>query len=260
MQAYLDQNQLLKQRRNFRIKLYFGIFFIFLFFIALLYILRYSTVFQARDFRIIGNQQLSKEVILDTLKPLVLNNRWEEFLGWQNLIVWNRDNVDFNGTALLAAEIDRDWLRQSVNITIKERERLAIWCGINSYCYWIDNEATAFEPAPETEGSLVLTINDPQNKKIVLGNKVIEERFVKNLNIILSAILELKIPVKKIVFERNLLDLNLESYFGPDLLFSVRFDPSLNLASLRSVLETADIKRMQYVDLRVENRIYYKNN
>ena len=258
MQAYLDQNQLLKQRRNFRIKLYFGIFFIFLFFIALLYILRYSPVFQVRDFRIVGNQQLSKEVILTTLKPLAVNNRWEEFLGWQNLIIWNQDNVDFSGTALLTAEIDRDWLRQSINITIKERERLAVWCGINNYCYWIDQSGIAFEEAPLTEGSLILTIHN-NSESVVLGAKIAEERFEIILISVLKGILELHLPVKKIVFDKRLQEIEITAYSGPDLFFSIRFDPSLNLSSLRSLQEKDELRKAKYIDLRVENRIYYKN-
>ncbi|MBI3046631.1 MAG: hypothetical protein HYY86_03805 [Candidatus Harrisonbacteria bacterium] len=258
MQAYLDQNQTMKQRRNFRIKLYFSIFFILLLLIALLYILRYSPVFQARDFHILGSQQLSQEVILATLKPLVLNNRWEEFLGWQNLIVWNQNRLDLGGTALLEAKIDRDWLRQSVNISIKERERLAIWCGINNYCYWIDQSGIAFEEAPLTEGSLILTIHN-NSESAVLGAKIAEDRFIKNLISVLEGISELRLPVKKIVFDKRLQEIQVAVYSGPDLFFSIRFDPSLNLSSLRSLREKGELQKAKYIDLRVENRIYYKN-
>jgi len=258
MQAYLDQNQIMKQRRNFRIKIYFGIFFIILLLIALLYILRYSPVFQARGFHIFGGNQLSNETILTILRPMVLNSRWEEFLGWQNLIVWNQNRFDLGGTALLEAEIDRDWLRQTVNISIKERERLAIWCGINNYCYWIDQSGIAFEEAPLTEGSLILTVHN-NSESAILDASIIEERFIKNLISVLNGILELHLPVKKIVFDKRLQEIQVAAYSGPNLFFSIRFDPALNLSSLRSLQEKGELQKAKYIDLRVENRIYYKN-
>ena len=65
--------------------------------------------------------------------------------------------------------------------------------------------------------------------------------------------------VKRIAFDKKLQELRLETYPGPDFLFSVRFDPILNLASLKSLQEKIELKGIKYFDLRVENRIYYKN-
>lgn len=241
-----------------RIKIYFGSGFLILALIFLAYLIIYSPIFQVRSFKIIGGNRLSDEAVIKILEPIVVQNKHKNFLGSKNLISWNISDPDVSNTALASAGISRDWLRQSVNINISERERFAIWCGKNSRCYWIDQNGAAFEEAPETEGSLILIINDNETENLVIGSKVIEERFIKNLIAILKGIMDLKLPVKKAVLVKKLQELRIESYSGPDYFFGVRFDPALNLASLKSLLEKLELKNLNYFDLRVENRIYYK--
>ena len=259
IQAYLDNRQIYRERRRFRIKIYFGILFLLLFLIAIFYLLVYSPIFQIREFKIVGAQRLDSEAVLKILSPSVINTRTANFLGIKNLFVWNEKEPDVSKSALLEADIKREWLRQSIVIDIKERDRLAIWCRINSPCYWIDKNGMAFEEAPETEGSLILTVQDNSQESLSQGEKVIESRFVENLVAILKGILELKIPAKKTVFDKKLQEVRIDSYNNPDYFFSVRFNPKLNLESLKSLEEKIDVKRVSYFDLRVENRIFYKN-
>ena len=258
IQAYLDQHQIYRKRRNFRIKIYFGILILFLFLILIFYLLVDSPIFQIREFKISGAQRLGNEEVLKILSPVVLKTRTAIFLGTNNLFIWNEKEPDVSKSALLEASIRREWLGQSVVIIIKERDRLAIWCRINSSCYWIDKDGMAFEEAPETEGSLILTVQDNSPENLAQGEKVIESRFVENLSAILEGILELKIPAKKIVFDKKLQEVRVESYSGPDYFFSARFNPKLNLESLKSLKEKSDLKRAGYFDLRIENRIFYK--
>ena len=259
IQAYLDQHQIYRKRRNFRIKIYFGALILILFLISILYILIYSPIFQIREFKIAGAQRLNNEEVLKILAPAILNTRAANFLGMKNLFVWSEKKPDVSKSALLEADVKREWLGQSVVIDIKERERLAIWCRINSSCYWIDKNGMAFEEAPETEGSLILTVRDNSPEIINQGEIVAEGRFIGNLSAILKGILESKIPAKKVVFDKRLQEVRVGSYSGPDYFFSIRFDPKLNLESLKSLEEKVDLNKVGYFDLRIENRIFYKN-
>ena len=112
MQAYLDKN-LYKKRRNFRVKIYFYILFSALFCIGIFYIAVYSPIFRIREYKISGGDRFSQENILKILEPFVLNNRLAEFLGKQNLLVWNKRNLNLPNTPLLTADIRRNWIQQS---------------------------------------------------------------------------------------------------------------------------------------------------
>lgn len=259
MQAYLEQQQLSKHKRNFRLKLYFG----FLILIAILglifYIIFYSPIFQIKQFNIAGKERLSDEKILGILQPLVLSSRLENFFGLKNLLVWKSGKVDVSRTALAEASINKDWLRQSLNIQIKERSRLAVWCTSKGYCYWIDEEGLAFEEAPFTEGSLILTVQEKEKEIIIKGEPVVEKRFSGNIIKIIEGISNINIPIEKITFDRELQEIQIQTYKGPDILFSIRFNPEFNLNSLQTLRQKIGFERIEYIDLRAENRIFYKN-
>ena len=258
MPGYLEQNQLYKRERNFRIKIYLYFLALFLVLIGVSYVVFFSPIFKVREFKISGRERLLKESVLKILEPLILNSRLSDFLGKENLLAWNRQDLSLPDTSLLSVKIRRDWIRQSVLIDIKERVPLGIWCGKIGNCYWLDENGIAFEEAPATEGPLILIVYDNSVKSIALGQKVVEERFSKNLTDILKAISEMSIPVKKITFDKILEELHVATYEGPDLLFSIRFNSELNIASLRSLKEKGAFKGMRYVDLRIENKIFYK--
>ena len=256
MEIYFDKQNINKKSGS-RIKFYLIPFFSGLFLIFIVYALIYSPIFQVRKFSVIGASRFSDEAALKIIEPLVVNNRAANLLGPRNLFVW-RNGIDISKTALVKAMIDRSWINQSVIVNVEEKEQFAIWCQIGA-CYWIDKEGEAFEEAPQTEGSLVLTIYDDGQGGMILGQSAVDERYAKNLIAILDNILNLAVPIRRIEFNKRLQEIKALIYGGPDLLFSIRFDPELNMAALQSLKDKVGLKGIKYVDLRVENRIYYKN-
>jgi hypothetical protein len=260
MQIYFDQQQLRKQRRFLRLKLYFGIFIFILICFAAFYIVLYSPIFQIRNFSIRGAEYFSDEAILNIVQPIVLNSKIRNFLGQNNLLSWREGKIDTSNTSLSEVYIDRDWFCQAVEINVKERERFAIWCGKTaSVCHWIDRKGMLFMEAPQTEGFLILTIYDDSQDPAILGKKVVEDRFVKNLISILDNLEDLGLPIKNIAFDGTLQEIKVEFYKNPDLLFSIRFDPTLNMASFKSLRDKVGLNGIKYIDLRVENKLFYKN-
>ena len=212
MQVYLDQNRLQKNRSSFRIKLYFWIFLSGLALIGIFYAVFYSPIFKVRNFKITGARHLTDRQVLNILQPLILNNEIKNFSGLNNLFVWNGKNFNVSGTALSKADIDRDWLRQSVIIDIQERERFAIWCSTGDDCHWMDNNGVIFEEAPKTEGSLILTVYDNGEKRISLGDKVIEDRFITDVTAVLKGILGLRLPIQKIIYDGKLQKIQVKTF------------------------------------------------
>jgi len=258
MQVYLDQEQIYQKRRRLRFKVYFSVGGAVLILIGLFYALVYSPIFQIKKFEISGAEGMDEERILKILEPLVLRTKLNQFLGRNNLWSWPAGNLDVSKTALAEAVIDRNWLGQAVQIKVREREKIAIWCNAGDNCYWLGIDGVFFEEAPLAEGSLILTVFDSDSGAVAEWKKAIEERFVRNLISVLKGVASLRFPIKKVTFDRRLQEITVQSYSGPDLFFSIRFDPALNLASMSSLKETTGLKGIQYIDLRVENRIFYK--
>lgn len=241
-----------------RIRFYFIAGGVILLIIGLMYVLLFSPVFKVRAFNVSGKEHHSDREIMEIISPLVLNTKLKIFLGPNNLLAWNISRPDISKTALAEAAVERDWIRQAINIKVRERERLAIWCDKNNDCDWIDGSGMAIEKAPQTEGSLIIAIYDSSASRIMLGERVLGNRFIGNLISIIKGIATMKLPVKKITYDARLQEIRVENYSGPALFFSTRFDPVQNIASLLSLQEKIDTGRIGYVDLRVENRLYYK--
>src|SRR3989344_6901820 len=88
----LNQNNPKGGRRS-RIKFYFSLMAVSLLLIGLFYIINYSPIFQIKEFKILGRQRLSDEAVLKILEPMVLGNRLSNFLGANNLLIWQEENL-----------------------------------------------------------------------------------------------------------------------------------------------------------------------
>lgn len=258
MDQHINFRQNRKAEQRLRIKFYFIGGSIALLIIGLIYVLLYSPVFKVRKFIVTGREYHSDEEILGIVEPLVVNTKFKKILGRQNLMAWNISRPDISKTALAEAIISRDWIRQSVKIRVRERGRLAIWCDMNNDCDWIDENGMAIEKAPQTEGSLIITIHDDSAKQIIQGANILEDRFIANLVSIIKNVAAMKLPIKRATYSPKLQEIRIENYGGPDLFFSIRFDPTQNISSLHTLQEKMDTGKINYIDLRVENRLYYK--
>lgn len=226
--------------------------------IGMIYVILYSPVFRIRSFVISGKERYSDREIIGIVEPLVLNTQFKNFLGPDNIIAWNISNPDISKTGLSQAGIERDWLRQTVKIRVEERNRLAIWCDANNDCDWIDDGGMAFEPAPQTEGSLIVAVHDDAASRITQGSRVLEDRFMDNLLAIIRGISAMKLPFRRISYDERLQEIHVENFIGPEILFNIRFNPDQNISSMIALEGKTDISRIKYIDLRVENRLYYK--
>lgn len=260
MDPHFNKFQTKRKNRKFRIKIYLISAGLLLLLMGIFYVIQLSPVFRIRNFKISGKEHLTDNEIVEILEPLVVSSQIKTFLGKDNMLSWNISSPDTSKTALLEASISRDWIRQSVDISIKERSRLAIWCNSAGDCSWIDGNGMFFEKAPQVEGSLILTIFDVNAGYIRQGEKISEDRFVGNIIKIINDLKDLNLAVKKINFDSKLEEIRVQNYSGPDIYLSIRFNPDANINSLKSLIEKNGVKNYKYIDLRVENRIYYRTS
>ncbi|MDE2001144.1 MAG: hypothetical protein KGI60_01090 [Patescibacteria group bacterium] len=259
MDQYLYRHQSQKNRRMRRIKIYLWTAGAFLLVVGLMYTVLDSSVFRIRSVTITGENYLTDADVLRILAPREFTSYLSLFLGQNNLLAWGNSRPDTTNTPLAEASVRRDWLRQSVSIAIQERNRFAIWCDAEDECAWIDRNGIPFQSAPQAEGSLIIAIHDISTGHIPLNSPVVEQRFVGNLIAIIDNLMTLNIPIENISYDPHLEEITVQSYGWPKILLSIRFDPTATISSLASLEQKVDITKLRYIDLRVENRIYYKS-
>lgn len=185
-----------------------------------------------------------------------------------------------------------------IEIIVKEREIFAIWCKVIAReqnhntdetiineasgdlpliknieiadefiladkCYYIDDTGVIFSEAPQSSGSLILRIDEVYDKEIKLGDKILDNEIIRsiisvqksfnfdNLKITKFFIKNLKSPDLEILTSENwkiYLDRNGDFENQIEILNKV----------LREKITSFERKNLEYIDLRIPDRVYYK--
>jgi len=172
--------------------------------------------------------------------------------------------------------VSRNLFEREIKISIKEREEFGIVCQIEKpasptevgadkikNCFYIDREGIIFKEAPQTSGSLVILIKDYSNRDYKIGEKIFDTGLISFISEIKDKLLD--------DIDLRVVDFNISSFPSEDLkvvtnegwyiLFNLQKETADQLTALKAVLDEKikdARKNLQYVDLRIENRVYYK--
>ncbi len=153
----------------------------------------------------------------------------------------------------------------SLEIVINEREARAIFCQnieTENTCSYIDETGTAFEEAKLTETQSSLIVRRYDNNKVSLGEQAITK---ETLGYILKAKKGLTDKYGVLVDSADIasdIRLNIKTNEGWEVYFNLSADMDLQIAKLILLLEKEITKEsrgsLQYIDLRFQDRAYYK--
>lgn len=134
-------------------------------------------------------------------------------------------------------------------------------------CWWFDDEGFIFKRAPAAEGSSLVVVDDYSQDKLGLNFKVLPPEFIPNLFSIFRVLGASNLNVKGVELNNLALqELEVLTYpstplgasDGPKLYFSLRFPADYTLQVIESFYAKPGFGKLQYLDFRVENRVYYK--
>lgn len=232
--------------------------------LALLFFLRLPLL-KVREVSIHGNSYISSARVESLLLARVLDNsRIKRTMGFRNMLVWpekmTAEDLKFLPEAA-SVDVAKDYLHGKISVWVRERAHEGIWCfkkDSPSVCYWFDAQGVITR-TPYTEGSLILVVNDYSRSGVEPGEPVIEERFLANLFSIFEAVRRMGVNTQEIRLE----DLAKEEiavpiFNGPVMYFSLRFPAENAPAALAAVREKTSLSKLQKIDFRVQNRVYYE--
>lgn len=259
-----------KTKRKFKLRLFFwgGLFFCLI--LGLVYFLIFSPYFKIKNITIKGAEKISQDEILN-LTNQVLNSFYWRIIPQNSLISFPGQKLEIllkeKFPPIKEVKIIKKMpilSRQplSLVIEIKERERAIVYCG-QTECFYLDENGFAFEEAPEIYGSLNITLKDNSKRDVKIKEIVVN----KDLILFLFQVKEL---LEKSL-SLNLLNFQIDFYPSRDVIaitsegwqifFNPNERPSTQVETLKTVLaekikEQRD--QLEYVDLRIANRVYYR--
>ncbi|OGY98863.1 MAG: hypothetical protein A3B13_00955 [Candidatus Liptonbacteria bacterium RIFCSPLOWO2_01_FULL_45_15] len=146
-------------------------------------------------------------------------------------------------------------------------------------CWWFDSSGVIFRKAIGVEGNLIASLDDYSQKNIGLNSKILPDEFIPNIFSIFRAVSASGLSVKEMrLNDLALQEIEVDTYnglpadlsaialataealakAGPKIYFSLRFSADNVPEVIKSLKEKTTFGSLQYVDFRVENRVYYK--
>lgn len=224
--------------------------------LLLAYILFLSPIFKIRAVEVSGNREVSEEEIKNSF------TYGNIFLVSENKI---KNDLIKKIPKIGDLEIKKNLIKRIVKLIVKERGRLGITCQVKEEienCFYVDKQGVIFEQAPQTSGSLILLIKDYSQREYEIGKKIFEQEIV---DFISQAREGLSSEIGLMISDFNILsfpakDLKAITGEGWYIIFDLEGDIKSQLLALKAALieKIKDRESLEYVDLRIENRIYYK--
>lgn len=259
---YFDDKEIKKQRFVFKLKLYGILIFLLFFLTGAGYLTVYSSFFKINNIALIDaeNKQANANEIIEGLKnSFNKQSKLTSFLGADNILIWqNKPDETFfkNHPRIIDLTIKKDYLNKKIEIKIDERVKLGVWCRLS--CFWFDENGVIFEEAPMVEGEMIYKITDSSNRELTLGDRVLDENLFNNLILIFKTLERAGLNLKTLRLENlSAQEIIAESPLVPKIYFSLRFDPDFSLSVFEN-LKKINLEKVEYLDLRIKNRAYYK--
>ena len=198
-----------------------------------------------------------------------------KFLGTKNMLAWPSSVPPETLTLeprLQTATLSKSYTTHTITVSVTERAPVAIWCVIpggaadalsgglfDESCSWFDATGILFMPTFDTEGAMLFAVHDYSDTKLDLGEKILPDRFIANMFSIFDVLRASGLSIKEVrLNDLSLEEIQVTTYNGPDIRFSLRFSADGTLTALQSFMGKPGFNKLKYVDFRTQNRAYYE--
>lgn len=235
-----------------------------------MYFFVFSPFFKVKEIAVKGNRHIAAAALIETSRDFLMTN---------NFLFLKNDNINFISVKDIGQKLQNEFYRiDSISVKknypdklvldVKEREAAEILCDgdetASDYfdCFLVDRNGLAFERAADSKGFLILRILDKRGGEIEIGKKVLNPELIQFTEKITGNFKNfIKYNIKLLVLEhpaQREITVLVDDW---KIIFDVSGDPDKQLLVLKEVLEKEvkeNIGKLDYIDLRVEGRAYYK--
>lgn len=236
-----------------------------------IYVFFFSDFMKVQSFSIEGVEELPYEEVLGEVKSKV-EGKYLGLIEKNNLLLISKSRIKSDllnrFKKIKSAEVRKEF-PSSVCVKIEERSSLIVWCS-GGPCYIIDERGLAYtgiDPdAPEIIENNLIKIIDKGAQPVSVGEKVLTEdevAFLLELREEFRGEIKLNIydewETPSIIAEEVRIKTSEDWY----IYFSTQVPPNKAIRTLKTFLEEEisaikKRKKLEYVDLRTENKVYYK--
>lgn len=239
--------------------------------IGLAYLLFFTHILDVRIVNIeADNDQLTD--INDTVNDWLNEGFWQ-FTRRNNILFFSSDELVSKLTSRFPTLADIEISKKpphAISIFADERKAVGVLCssaqaGLSDGepCFYFDKNGIAFSRARPSSGFLIFNIVDHRSRELRLGESVLAGDWLLSITGAREALLKKSINVSEFVIPVDSFD---EFYAKTAEGWKIEFNISTDIVKqinalsvfLKEKISPAQRAMLQYVDLRIQDRIYYK--
>lgn len=153
-----------------------------------------------------------------------------------------------------------------LHIYATEKEHYGTWCLASRTpprCFQFDLVGEAFKETSPSTGFLIFTVLDYRPRNIDIGQLAAEDNWFSTLFLVRENLLKQNIKIGEFIIPADSFDeFQVKIAEGWPILFSISTDTTRQIDALAQFLREREkdknATRLEYVDLRVQDRIYFK--
>ncbi len=254
----------LKRRRSFIIKLFLLIISILAIILALGYLLLYSHYFQIDEVNINGlDQDLANKISVE-----IDNYRQSRFLYF---LPTGNNILFFNGNKIATDILNKFELLKDISINKKyfhaidisgtTKKAIGIWCFENyvgeNKCKYFDDEMNLWGQPLKSSGYIIMLVEDEKE----FDRQIINKEYFDAIQKVRSDTISM-FNISKVIITKDGID-DVEFYTDKNykIIMAINSDLDSQIDSLKILLDSkkSDTSfKPEYIDLRIDGRIYYK--
>lgn len=192
---------------------------------------------------------------------------FEKIVGENNILVsiLKRESIIKEITdqnpAIKKLSLEASILKNFVHLQFEERQQFGLWCiprEGGEQCWWFDKDGILFSEGPQTTGTLINKVTDLSGEPLYVGKATFDNaKYQETLVKIFSFLSQSGTNINHIALKNRMLaEVETTHPTYPTIYFSLRVDPSFALQSVKELEKK--FHTLEYIDLRVKNRVYYK--
>lgn len=238
---------------------------ILLIILIIVYIFFYSPIFLIKNIDITSTQNIPAQIIKENYVEWQMAQRRFLIFRQSNILLfsesWLRNNISqkFDPKSLTITKS----LPHTLKIDIQEKTPSLIWITQEKYYLLEENGLASQEISKDNIPANLPKVSDESNAAVTVGREVItkdltklildlKEKITEQTGIIITSF---SVPTRQPVQINAIADKGFQIYFDPQSDIDSQIDKLKRIISekLKDKLDS-----LQYIDLRIENRVYYK--
>ena len=258
---FFQWEKIYSKRKNKRRAFKIYLFLVLVGLVGLAYTVFFSGLFDVDDVELVGLGVLNQERLQASINVFFEESQGK-FIPIKNWFFIPKEKLSqfLKKEYPIISEIQiKKEFPSSLILSLEEREPVFIVCSQNQVipCFYIDKEGIAYQDAPKTEGILISVVETERefNQGEVLFEPLLIENLIEFRELLRA---RLNLPTKRIIADE---DIVFETYDGwqirmaADSPFPERFEDLVLL--LNSEIKE-ERENLEYIDLTLPNRAYYK--